>query len=273
MPALVLSFLWVLLPAPALAHAAGESGWTIDLWSAGLLALSAGLYLAGFRRWRARRAALFWAGWAVVAAALLSPLYDLAEDSFTAHMLEHELLMFVAAPLLVASRPLGVLLAPLPSGARRGWGRFWAALTGPMVATALHGAALWVWHAPALFDATLTNRAVHALQHLSLFGTALLFWWAVLVGRGAAATGRAMLGLFVTALHSTLLAALMTLSPVPWYAYGYAYGGDPAAALADQQAAGLIMWVPGGLAYMGVALWLLARWLGGSEAARNSAVR
>lgn len=269
MPALALSILWLLLPTPALAHVAGESGWTIDLWSAGPLALSAGLYLAGFRRWQAGRAALFWAGWAVVAMALLSPLYDLGEDSFTAHMLEHELLMVVASPLLAASRPLGVLLESLPTGARRGWGALWAAATGPVVATAVHGAALWVWHVPALFDAALASRGVHALQHLSLFGTALLFWWAMLVGRGEAATGRAILGLFVTALHSTLLAALLTLSPVPWFRYG----GDPAAALADQQMAGLIMWVPGGLAYAGVALWLLARWLSPPDSARNSAVR
>jgi len=261
----------LLLPGPALAHAPGESAWTIDLWSAGPLALSAGLYLAGFRRWRRRRAALFWAGWSVVALALLSPLYDLSEDSFAAHMVEHELLMVIAAPLLVASRPLGVLLSALPTGARRagGWGALWAVATGPMIATALHGAALWVWHVPALFDATLTSRAVHALQHLSLFGTALLFWWAMLVGRGESAQGSTIMGLFVTALHSTLLAALLTVSPAPWYAYG----GDRASALEDQQMAGLIMWVPGGLSYAGVALWLLARWLNQASSARNSAVK
>ena len=271
MPILATILASLLLSAPALAHAPGESGWTIDLWSAGPLALSAGLYLAGFRRWRRGRAPLFWAGWSVVALALLSPLYDLSEDSFTAHMVEHELLMVVAAPLMVASRPLGVLLAALPTGARRAgrWGALWAVATRPMIASALHGTALWVWHVPALFDAALVSRAVHALQHLSLFGTALLFWWAMLVGRGEAAQGSAIIGLFVTALHSTLLAALLTISPAPWYAYG----GDPASALEDQQMAGLIMWVPGGLSYAGVALWLLSRWLNQAASARNSAVK
>lgn len=257
---LLAALLFTLLPSPALAHPGGGAiGWTLDLWSAIPLALSAVLYVAGHRRWRRGRAALFWSGWAVVALALTSPLYELSEDSFAAHMVEHELLMIVAAPLLVASRPLGVLLAGLPAGVRRagGWGRAWGLLTGALVATVLHGAALWVWHVPSLFDLTLENRALHALQHLSLFGTALLFWWAVLVGRGEAPQGGAILALFVTAMHGTLLAALLTLSPAPWYAYG----GTPAEALEDQQLAGLIMWVPGALVYVGVALSLLARWL------------
>lgn len=265
MPLALALALALLLPGPAFAHGPGGSGWTVDAWtvdgwSAGPLAVTAALYLAGFRRWQRDRASLFWAGWLVAAVAVLSPLYDLGERSFAAHMVEHELLMVIAAPLLAASRPLGILLAPLPAGTRRagGWGVLWAAATGPVVATALHGTALWIWHLPALFDAALESRAVHALQHFSLFGTALLFWWAVLVGRGPVALGGAVFGLFVTALHGTLLAALLTLSPAPWYAYGIR---DAAAALDDQRLAGLIMWVPGSLAYVGIALALLARWL------------
>ncbi|HYH21613.1 MAG TPA: cytochrome c oxidase assembly protein [Azospirillum sp.] len=263
--ALCIALLCATLPlaaGPALAHTPGGAGWVVDAWSAGPLALSAALYLAGWQRWQARRAAAFWAGWGCAAAALLSPLYGLAEGSFAAHMVEHELLIAVAAPLLVLARPLGVLLAPLPAGARRtgGWGRLWARASAPVTATALHAAALWLWHLPALFDAALDGRGVHALQHLCLFGTALLFWWAMLVGRGAGARGIAVLCLFVTGLHGVLLGALLTLAPAPIYAYG---GGIDA--LTDQQLAGLIMWVPGAMVYVGAALALLAPVLARTE--------
>lgn len=246
----------LLTAGPAAAHAPGGAGWVPDAWSAGPLAAGAALYLAGWRRWQAGRAALFWAGWGCAAVALLSPLYGLAEGSFAAHMVEHELLIAVAAPLFVLARPLGVLLAPLPAGARQAgrWGRPWAWATAPVTATALHAAALWLWHLPALFDAALGGRGVHALQHLCLFGTALLFWWAMLVGRSAGTRGVAVLCLFVTGLHGVLLGALLTLARAPVYAYGAA-GFD---ALTDQQLAGLIMWVPGAMVYVGAALALLA---------------
>lgn len=188
-------------------------------------------------------------------------------------MTEHELLMLVAAPLLVLSQPLAVMLWAFSSGARRAIGRFsnsrpiagmWAHLTGPITATVVQAAALWLWHAPALFDRALQNEGWHAVQHLSFLLSALFFWSAMLGRRGGqssatAARAVAALCLFATSIISGALGALMAFAKSPWYA-GYArlgmapFGLTPAE---DQQLAGLIMWVPGGLVHAAAALVLV----------------
>jgi putative membrane protein len=154
-------------------------------------------------------------------------------------------------------------------GARRRW----QPLFSPGVAWALHGAALWLWHAPALFEAALESEAVHYLQHLTLLITALLFW-ASLLPRRADAKIRvvAVFSLFATSMHSTLLGALLTLSPTVWYAsYAGMAGPGGLSALEDQQIAGLIMWVPAGLFYLAAALALLGASLRDDGAAPRSA--
>jgi len=291
-PAARLALLLALAPAlaPPLAAHEGAPLAPHDLWRAWTLepavvlglALAAGGYARGLRRLRRRRAAggpvrrwgarAFWAGWAVLALALVSPLHALGGALLGAHMAQHELLMVAAAPLLVLGRPVLVALWALPAGARRGIGRLAAAppvratsraIARPLPATLIHGAAIWVWHAPSLYQATLGSEAAHALQHAAFLGTALLFWWALIHGSaGPRGYGVAVLCVFLTALHSGALGALLTLSPslvYPRYAAGAAlWGLTP---LEDQQLAGLIMWVPGGLAYLAGALALLAAWL------------
>jgi cytochrome c oxidase assembly factor CtaG len=202
--------------------------------------------------------------------ALVSPLHTLGTALFAAHMVQHEVLMLVAAPLLVLGRPLPLFLRALPLPWRRQLGKWgtslqssWCVLTHPLVAWAVHAAALWVWHLPRLFQATLTSAQVHAWQHLSFFGTALCFWWALLSGRGGLhGYGVAILAVFTTALHSSLLGALLTLAPTPWYpAYAHsttAWGLTP---LEDQQLGGLVMWIPAGVVYLLAALALGAGWL------------
>jgi cytochrome c oxidase assembly factor CtaG len=224
----------------------------------------------------------FAAGWIVTALALLSPLHELSEQLFSLHMVQHELLMVLAAPLLVLGRPLVPMIWALPSPARRVVGRMtrgakvqaiWRSLTRPTVAFVLHGAAIWVWHAPALFQAALTNDAIHALQHSSFLGTALLFWWTIIQGNASAAPSRvthfgvAVLLLFGTTLHSGALGALLTFSRTLWYpAYALACGTPcMLTPLEDQQLAGLIMWIPAGFAYLVAALILFATWLRASE--------
>jgi putative membrane protein len=143
--------------------------------------------------------------------------------------------------------------------------RLWRALVHPGVAWALHGAALWLWHAPALFEAALRSEAIHYLQHVSLLATALLFWASILPRRADARTRLVgVFSLFTTSMHMTLLGALLTLSPTVWYA-SYAAVAAPAglSALEDQQIAGLIMWVPAGLVYVAAALGLCAAVLRG----------
>jgi putative membrane protein len=236
-----------------------------------LLLIAAALYARGvFNLWRHagrgrgisyRQAAYFSAGILSIALALLPPLDKLGETSFAAHMLQHEILMLVAAPLMVLARPLGAWTWAFSPRARRrvgravqvrGWAAVWTFITDPLAAWTLHALALWGWHVPALFDAAVANDGVHALQHASFLGTALLFWWSVIGARSRSAIGPALASLFTTMLHTSALGALLTLAASAWY---------PRYALDDQQLGGLIMWVPGASAYVIAALVIMARLL------------
>lgn len=250
------------------------------------LALTASAYAIGMRRlWSAsargrtihlQRAVCFAAGWLFLAAALVSPLDRLASQLFTAHMIEHEILMVIAAPLFVLSKPLAPLLWALPQKLRASVGRALVrsivllpvrkAATNQLVATGLHGATLWLWHAPSLYDAALAETPVHWLQHLSFLGTAIIFWWALLFGRGRQGNGAAILYLFATTLHSGFLGILLSFAREPLYlSQGLGAANWGFSALEDQQLAGLIMWVPAGMLYVAAALVLAAAWIGGSN--------
>lgn len=269
----------LLAPAPALAHApaAVESG--AEPWLAWLLLASAAGYAVGTTRLWSRagrcrgislgQAAAFGAGWLTLVLALATPLDALGARLFSVHMVQHELLMIVAAPLLVLGRPLAAwtwAFAPrhrqlLGNATRWGWlARSWSAITQPVAAWGLHALALWVWHVPRLFDAALHSEGVHVLQHASFLGTALLFWWAVLGGDSRSSRGGAgLVSLFTTMLHTGALGALLTFSASAWYtAYGGAYGLTP---VEDQQLGGLVMWIPGGTAYLVAGLVLMTRLL------------
>jgi cytochrome c oxidase assembly factor CtaG/cytochrome c2 len=187
-------------------------------------------------------------------------------------MTQHELLMLVAAPLLVLSRPLVPLLHGLPAAWRGTVGRAgrarpvratWRVATTPLVAWTLQAVVLWVWHAPALFQATLSSELVHAAQHVSFLGAALLFWWSLVHGRGGVASyGAAVLYLFTTSAHSGALGALLSLAPRPWYpVYAPTAATFGLTALEDQQLGGLVMWVPAATVYVFAALVMLATWL------------
>jgi len=275
-------------------NTAGERlPWTFESWVIACLALAAGLYAIGlFRLWhragtgrgvRPAEVAAFAVGWLAIVAALVSPIDALGDELFSAHMVEHELLMIVAAPLLVLGRPLAVWVWAFPPRGRAALGAFfhrpgwripWLLLTGPLAAWILHALALWFWHVPALFEAALENEAMHALQHLCFLGTALVFWWSVLGGAGRHERGVALLSLFTTMVHTGALGALLTLSTVAWYP-GYrasapAWGLTP---LEDQQLGGIIMWVPTGLVYIVAGLVLAGRWLAEPRGGRADGAR
>jgi cytochrome c oxidase assembly factor CtaG len=195
----------------------------------------------------------------------------MSESLFSAHMVQHELMMVVAAPLLVLGHPFIAALWALPPAGRGAAGRIVRsalicrirdALTYPPLAWSLQGVALCVWHAPALFQRTLTSDAVHTAQHLSFLFTALLFWWVLADHRRRLGPGAAVLYVFGTALYTGGLGALLTFAGRPWYpAYApttAAWGLSP---LEDQQLGGLIMWIPGGVSYLVAVLVILARWL------------
>jgi len=248
----------------------------LDPWIIAPLAGSAALYAIGVRRlWRRagtgrgiarREAACFTAGWCILALALLSPIDHLGEHLLSMHMVQHELLMVVAAPLLVLSRPLEAFAWGLPAGWRepmaaglrwRPIAAAWRAVTTTSGAFVFQAAGVWLWHVPVAFQASLANDAVHSLQHATFLGSALAFWWTVLARR--AASGAGLASTFGTMLHTGMLGALLTFAPYPLYpAYPGYLGLTP---LEDQQLAGLVMWVPGGVAYLVACLALASAWL------------
>lgn len=255
-------------------------GWTFDPWVVVPLLLLLAAYAVGHRR-LSRRSKIarpgggwFLAGWLVLALSLVSPLHEGGERSFTLHMIEHELIMLVAT-LLMSIGPVGGVLAwGLPDGLRRtlrgGWkapfAAVWRRATEPVTATIVQAVVLWTWHAPPMFDRGLQSPGWHVAQHLSFIIASLAFWRAMLDLRG----GSELLGaacLFLTSLVEGALGALMALSNSAWYE-GYAAMGlsgiglDP---VSDQQIAGLLMWIPGGLIHGAAALTLLHLWLRKSQ--------
>jgi putative membrane protein len=258
------------------------SAWSFDPGVVIPLLLSAWLFSRspGIERWRA---ACFWAGWLSLVFALVSPLHPMGEALFSAHMAQHEILMAIAAPLLVLSRPLVPFLWGLPFRWRRAAGRWaktrlvrraWHVITEPLTAWSLHAVAILVWHAPALFQATLTSDLAHTAQHASFLLSALLFWWALIYSRHATGGyGAAVIYTFTTAVYTGFLGALLALSRTVWYpAYGGAGRSWGLTPLEDQQLGGLIMWVPAGLIYTVAALWFFAAWMRRSEMRVKSAV-
>lgn len=227
----------------------------------------------GFRWWQV---ACFAAGLLSLAIAELSPLAGLADVLFSAHMTQHEILMLISAPLLVLGQPLLAALWAVPSrlrGAVAWWFRrpavtsTWHFFTGPLAIFVLHAIALWIWHVPSLFEGALAHDGVHFVQHMCFLGTAGLFWWGMVYGRyGRLGYGIAVFYVFLTALHNTILGALLTIAPRTWYStYELTAAERRIDALADQQLAGLIMWVPSGVIFLVVGLALAAAWLGESE--------
>lgn len=234
---------------------------------------------AGFGRgihyWRAFA---FAAGLLALFVALISPLNDLSATLVSAHMVQHLVLVLIAGPLVVVGAPLLPLLWALPKPMRRALGRWWKqaallravwhTLSQPLVVWPLHTAALWVWHLPGLYQAALKSEILHTVEHGCFFGTALLFWRTVFPGGKSErmSYGAGVFYVFATGMQSGLLGALLTFAPTPWYpAYAArvaAWGFTP---LEDQQLAGLIMWVPGGLVYLHVAALLFLAWVQAEE--------
>lgn len=289
---------WLSFAAPVFAHGPTPlppnlwSAWTADPYVLVPLAIAHWLYGRGvLRLWRRAgrvpaalsrsHVALFVAGEIVLLIALVSPLEALAGALLSAHMAQHLLLMTVAPLLLLAGRPQIAFAWALP---RRwteaialddGWRlprRLFQASVRPFPATALHGVALWIWHAPAAYEAALQSTALHALEHAMFLGTALLFWHSLIsAARPASTAAAAMLATLVTMIHSGFLGALITFAPRPLYeTYVASAPALGMAALEDQQLAGILMWVPSGLAYLLAAVLLAWRLLGDDEEAGTS---
>jgi cytochrome c oxidase assembly factor CtaG len=192
-------------------------------------------------RSRPVRVGLALGGLAILLAASLSPLAQLGEERlFSAHMIQHLLLGDIAPLLLV-----------LALGHRAG-------LVHPMIALLAWCAALALWHVPRLYDAALSDEAVHQLQHLSFFATGVLLWGAILEGRAAlgwkigAVVG---VGLAGTALGNVFLWA----NSVIYDRYASAPRAWGLSPIADQQLGGAIMLAEGAAVTIAVFVWLVLR--------------
>jgi putative membrane protein len=259
--------------------------------------ISCGLYWAGRRRrvrpvagpdLRARRlrAASFAGAMAVLLIALVG-LDGPADRGFWPHMVQHVLLLTVAAPLLVLAEPWSLLWRPLPLGFRRataGWvargggarplralGRM---LARPVPALIVSVAVLWLWHIPAAYDLALRHRSVHDLEHLTMLAGSVLFWEQVIDTapiRPALDSIQRTLYVAAATVAGWLLSALLAYWPSalyqPYVAAAHRPGG--VSALADQQIAAGIMWGPGSLAYSVAVFWLIYNWVGDDRVGRR----
>jgi putative membrane protein len=225
----------------------------------------------------------FWAGWVTLFAALDSPL-DLATGTvFSAHMVQHMLLIAVAPPLLLMGRPLPAVANAIPrawrgriSGATHGMGAAIGWLARPLPAWLVATAFLWLWHEPHLYQAAVRREWVHIGEHLTFVGTASLYWWAIVttVPRARALSpGMAMLSLFGMGMQGAALGALLTFSGSLWYPiYEGRSGLWHLSAMSDQTLAGLIMWIPVGSVYVIASLVVLGRWFADDADERGAVV-
>jgi putative membrane protein len=221
----------------------------------------------------------FLAGVAVLSLALVSPVHGWSERSLAGHMVQHVLLVSLAAPLLAAAHPFATAAARLarvapPSSTspsrrdrsvdlvRAGAERLRSATdtipTAGAVAAAglIQVATLLGWHVPVLFDGALRHPLVHEVEHVTLLGSAFVLWALLLRASG---TGAAVLALFVVTLPLMAYGVALTLARSTWYA---SYPG-----VRDQQLAGVVMWAYGGVLAVTGGVLLGVDWLRRAERA------
>ena len=265
----------------------GFSDWSLDppLFLTATLAL---LYWIGSRRTvtpartgaaQRRRDIAFYVSMASLAIALSSPIDPLSEQLFWVHMVQHVLLMLVAAPLLVLARPWTRLWRALPLSGRRWLGRTLSKdprarplraaarfLGAPAAAFVLFSVALLGWHVPAMFDATLSSGALHALEHSMFFLTAVLLFKQVIPSpplRIRLGETQRLLYVVGAMTVSWVLAVILALAPSPLYDHYAQLSPRPSgiSALADQQLAAGVMWVPGSITFVIIIFVYIHRWL------------
>jgi cytochrome c oxidase assembly factor CtaG len=293
------SGLWIALalamPRVVLAHGDGIPpepslegfvfGWSFDpaIWIP--LLLSAAAFLWAVRRVNdahpgnpvpGDRTIAWLAGLAAIAVALQSGIEQWDSTLFSVHMVQHLLLIFVAAPLLVLGAPITLLLRVATPAVRRRWilpalnSRVVRVVGHPLFAWLLFGAVMWGSHLSPLFDAALEDDLVHDLEHVLYLVSAILFWWPV-VGRDPSPyrmghPARAFYVFLQMPLNS-FLGVLILFSTQVLYAH-YATTGRPwgPTPLEDQQLAGAIMWGGGDVAFLVALLLVIAAWMRFEEA-------
>lgn len=224
------------------------SRWNLDpvllLFLASLAALHASALINERTPIRSRTAGYYSAAWLLTLALFVSPLCALTSALFSVRVSHHVIMIAVDAPLFVLALPPRMRLLHIPPLAT-------AALAGG------HAIVVWYWHAPGPYAAALQSHAVFWAMEVSLLASALFLWAGLLSRRTSGAA--IMLPLLATIIQMGLLGALITFARAPLYAPHFAttemWG---LSALADQQLAGLIMWVPAVIPYLAAALWRLS---------------
>ena len=237
-------------------------------------------YLAGARRlppglssWRAwgwRRYA-FCAGVAVAVLTVLPPLDPVVDQSFVLHMAQHLALMFVAAPLLALGAPGLPLLLALPHRWRRraaavrgsGAGRWLRSLlASPVLGLLVFSVVVVCWHLPSVYTAALGDDTLHETEHACFLLAAWLLWLPLTSPDRALDGGRGTIYLFLGGFPMIAVGAALVMAPRPLYP---AQTGSGSGALAAQQMAGVIMWVPPTFLSLLVVAVLVLSWFRGME--------
>lgn len=272
--------------SPACAHggshtdAAGWNSWLTDPAVAVVIGVAAALYLGGLARMLSRHAArwpvskwrvLSFAGaLGVVGLALLSPIDAFAEEFFSVHMVQHLMLVLLAAPLIAWSNAHLVYLWLLPLRLRRRTGRAIAGIPGvkyavhanvtAWVVCAAFVGSLWFWHAPATYNWALANKWGHASEHFVLLATSTAFWRVVTTSNERRLSpGMMILMVSLVGIQGSFLAALITFAPRPLYA---AYAAN---SIDDQALGGVLMCIPASFLYLGSTIWALSKMLDGEK--------
>jgi putative membrane protein len=271
----------------AAAATPGFGDWSFDLPSL-LVILFGVLYRVGDshtftpartlneQRWRSFS---FYVALLVLLIALASPIDAFSEKLFWVHMVQHVLLLVVAPPLIVLARPWVRLWRVLPLAARRTLARNLAtgarakplrsisrSLGRPIPSFVIFSVVLLGWHIPVLFDATLRSGPLHALEHTLFFAAALMFWKQVIHSpplHSSLGPPQRVVYVIGAMIVSWVLAVVLALAPSPLYGFYAHEASRPGgiSALADQQIAAGIMWVPGSITFVIVIFAYVHRWL------------
>lgn len=223
------------------------------------------------------RAASFIAGLAIIGAALSERVDELAAETLSAHMAQHLVLWLVVPPLLIWGRPLAVLALAASADRRRFLRSLETDVSGvrrvvthPLVVWGATAAVLWGWHLPRMYQGAIGDELVHAAEHALFLGAGLL-WWSVVIGpmqRRRIGRGAVIVLVFATMVQSSWLA--MVLSLVDRVVYPVYVRADTAAALRDQQTAGVAMWVTMSIVFAIVFALVFLRWFVELEARRRA---
>lgn len=256
-----------------LGHVGGASG---HAFLYGTLVAVVWIYIRGVTtQWRrAGKASIppwrmgsFLAGTLALALAVTGPLPGAADRLFSLHMVQHQVLMMVVAPLMVLGRPGTAMVWALPRDRRAvavhwrhrlGIDLFAATPSGPILLVV----ALWAWHLPVLYEAAVGAGWLHGLEHITMFGGAVAFWTS-LGARRLSRMGGSLLAIFLVGVATSALSALLLFAAAPLYpAYAALAAAGGFDALEDQRFAALVMWIPSGLVGLAAAIAIVVREIG-----------